>query len=106
MAPPYKYECQLTQDQRQTLEEIVSRGMHNAREIRRARILLLCDCSELGPHHARKFVAQLLRCTEPTVTKTIQRFGDCPGDCGSGSGIRKCSPSVGGVGHQRGCEAR
>lgn len=74
MAPQYQYECKLTQDQRQTLEELVSRGMHNAREIRRARILLLCDCSEGGPHHARKSVAQLLGCTEPTVTKTIKRF--------------------------------
>lgn len=75
MAPKLKYECKLTQEQRQTLEELVSRGIHKAREINRARILLLCDSSELGPGHPRRYVAELLGLHEATVTKTIRRLG-------------------------------
>jgi transposase len=69
-----KYECELTPKQRQVLEELVSRGVHKAREITRARILLLCDTSELGQARGRKEVAEILEIHENTVTKTIKRL--------------------------------
>lgn len=76
MAPRHKYECKLTEAQRQTLKELVSRGVHKAREITRARILLLCDNSELGPGHPRRYVAELLELSEGTVTKTVKRLAE------------------------------
>lgn len=69
-----KYECELTEEQRHDLKELVSKGHHRARELTRARILLLSDTSELGQGLGRTQVAGLLELHASTVTSTIKRF--------------------------------
>ncbi|HEY4699476.1 MAG TPA: IS630 family transposase, partial [Nitrososphaerales archaeon] len=47
--PAKKYKVTLTEDERQELSTLVSKGKAAARKITRARILLLADESEAGP---------------------------------------------------------
>lgn len=69
MASAMKYRVELNDQQREALREITRRGKHNAREIRRARTLLLLDDGL-----ARKDVAKLVEVTPTTVTETAKRF--------------------------------
>jgi hypothetical protein len=46
------YRVHLTAEEKRRLEDIVSKGVHPARQVRRARILLLLDEGE-GPEGAR-----------------------------------------------------
>jgi len=72
---PYKqYRIQLTLADRQFLEDLVSTGTHKARQITRARILLLAD---EGPEGAAKTDSQIvdsLKVCRQTVATTRARF--------------------------------
>lgn len=69
MPAPTKYPVELTDEQREDLREMTRRGEHNAREIRRARTLLLLDRG-LG----RPQVAEVVEVTPTTVTNTAKNF--------------------------------
>lgn len=66
---PVKYPVELTEEQRADLREMTRRGEHNAREIRRARTLLLLDSD-----YSRTEVAELVEVYRATVTKTARDF--------------------------------
>lgn len=70
MANRMKYQVELSSEQRQDLKEIVRRGRHSAREIRRARTLLLLDRD-----FERGDVADILEISASTVTNTARRYG-------------------------------
>jgi len=67
-----KHEVNLTEEERNDLLEMVSRGEHNARELRRARTLLRLDEDELS----RREVANLLDVCSDTIVRTARRFGE------------------------------
>lgn len=69
MAPATKYTVELTVEQREDLREMTRRGVHNAREIRRARTLLLLD-KGLG----RQKVAEMMEVTPTTISTTAKNF--------------------------------
>lgn len=71
---PAKHRVQLTPDQRQRLEQIVSVGETHARTIRHAHILLLCDESKLGPAWTDEKVADALACGTATVARLRRRL--------------------------------
>ena len=62
-------EIQLSVEERVQLEQLVSKGKHNAREIRRAHTLLL---SEKGQTDSQ--IAELLGVTEQTVVRTRRNW--------------------------------
>lgn len=66
-----KYEVNLGKQEYQDLLDILGKGVHNAREVKRAQILLWAH--EGKPN---KEIAQLARCSTPTVTGTRKRFND------------------------------
>lgn len=67
-----KYEVNLSEEERNDLLEMVSRGEHNAREIRRARTLLRLDEDELS----RREVADILDVCSDTIVRTARRFSE------------------------------
>jgi len=71
---PAKHRVQLTPEQRQDLEEIVSIGHAHARTIRHAHILLLCDQGDTGPAWSDEKVADALACGTATVARIRRRF--------------------------------
>lgn len=69
MASYMHYQVDLTDAQRADLTDLVSRGVHSAREIRRARTLLLLDDGR-----ERREVADVVQVTPKTITKTARDF--------------------------------
>ena len=67
-----KHEVELTSEERQTLETLVSKGEHNALEIRRAHILLKADVK--GPAWRDAEIAEAFGCHEQTVYNVRKRF--------------------------------
>ena len=70
-----KEKVQLTDEQKKYLTDFVSKGLHNARAIRRAKTLLLLDQGLLHQKH----IAAQLGCSENTITHTIKRYHHCQG---------------------------
>ena len=71
---PTKYRVQLAPEQRQHLEELVSKGQAHARTIRHAHMLLLCDESPRGSAWSDEKVADALTCGTATVARLRRRF--------------------------------
>ena len=67
-----KHEVELTSEERQTLETLVSKGEHNALEIRHAHILLKADVK--GPAWRDAEIAEVFGCHEQTVYNVRKRF--------------------------------
>jgi len=67
-----KYIVRLTEDEREMLKEIVSKGRAAACKIRRANILLNVDAD--GPGWSDHGTAQALRCAPSTVANVRRRF--------------------------------
>jgi len=63
----------LTTEERERLESLISSGAEPARTQRRARILLLSDYSE-GNHWPDKAIAEALLCSQKTVVNIRQRY--------------------------------
>lgn len=69
-----KYVVQLTDEQRQQLERLVSSGIAPARTIRRARILLKSDCGPGGPHWSYSQVSEALDVSSVTIGSVRKTF--------------------------------
>jgi transposase len=66
---PKKYVLQLSKDERKKLEGVVSKGIANVRQIRRAHTLLLSDAGKTDEE-----IASLLHITTVTVAETRKRW--------------------------------
>ena len=67
-----KHKVELTSEERQMLEKLVSKGEHNALKIRRAHILLKADVK--GPAWKDAQIAEAFGCHEQTVYNVRKRF--------------------------------
>jgi transposase len=69
-----RYRVTLTQQERQELQQLVSRGKADARKLAHARILLQADESEGGPRRTDEQVASALDGSTRTVERVRERF--------------------------------
>lgn len=69
-----KYVVTLTEEERQMLREMVSRGKSAARKLTHARVLLKADQSEGGPSWEDAAIAQGLEVGRATVERVRKRF--------------------------------
>lgn len=67
-----KYHIELTTEERQHLEKIITSGISPARQITRARILLKSDCSESGPNWEYEEICKALD-VNPTTVATVRK---------------------------------
>jgi hypothetical protein len=70
--PAKKYKVTLSDDERQELNTLVSKGKAAARKITRARILLLADESEAGVAWSDDRIVEALNTSRRTVERTRQ----------------------------------
>jgi putative transposase len=68
-----RIKIQLKDDERQELEQLISRGESSARVQRRARILLLSDCNQEQPLGTGA-IARALMCSPGTVCNVRHRY--------------------------------
>jgi hypothetical protein len=66
------YRVHITKDEKKRLEEIVSQGVHPARQVRRAHILLLLNEEEGKPVTEQSEIAERYGCTT-RVVYTVSR---------------------------------
>lgn len=66
----YRYRVELTQDERIELSEMLSKGKHSARKLKRANLLLLAD----GQQHPDTEISTLLQVSTSTIYRTKRRF--------------------------------
>ena len=71
-----KYIVKLTEEERQELKALVSKGKASARTITRARILLKSDQGEAGEHWTDQQVADALDCSIDLCQNVRQRLGE------------------------------
>lgn len=71
--PAKKYKVTLTDDERQELSTLVSKGKAAARKITRARILLLADESEAGASWSDDQIVEALDISRRTVERTREK---------------------------------
>lgn len=69
--PRIKYTVTLTQQERQMLEEIATRGRHSSQKVLNTLILLKCDA---GPFQDRKLTNQAIADVLPVSMKKIDRL--------------------------------
>jgi Homeodomain-like domain len=69
-----KYRVQLSQEQRQQLEQEVKTGKSPARQLMHARILLKADEGEHGPGWADEQISEALEASVPTIERVRRRF--------------------------------
>ena len=69
-----KYRVQLSQQQRQELEQKVKTGKGLARQLMHARILLKADEGEHGPCWADEQISEALEASVPTIERVRRRF--------------------------------
>lgn len=70
--PAKRYVVELTSEERQELERWVSQGLHHARELRRARMLLLADINRADGGWKDAAIAEALGAGVRTVERTRQ----------------------------------
>ncbi|MDZ7867945.1 MAG: IS630 family transposase [Rheinheimera sp.] len=66
----YLYRVELTQDERDQLTQMLSKGQHSARKLKRANLLLLAD----GHQHSDTEISALLHVSTSTIYRTKRRF--------------------------------
>ena len=66
----YLYRVELTQDERDQLTHMLSKGKHSARKLKRAHLLLLAD----GHQHSDTEISTLLHVSTSTIYRTKRRF--------------------------------
>lgn len=71
-----KYSISLTQEQRQSLEKLISSGEASARKLTHARILLKADDGPYGPGWSEREIHEALEVSESTVRRVRHRFLD------------------------------
>ncbi len=69
-----KYIVELTKDERQTLQRLISAGKASARKLTRARVLLKVDSSPRGPNWQDSKVSQALDVGTATIERLRKRF--------------------------------
>lgn len=69
-----KYIIELTEEERQTLKQLVSAGKASARKLTHARILLKADSSFGGPNWQDSKISQALDAGTATVERVRKRF--------------------------------
>jgi transposase len=69
-----KYVVTLTQEERQILQEMLSRGKAAARKLMHARILLKADAAPGGPNWPDARIAEALEVGQATVERLRKRF--------------------------------
>ena len=69
-----KYIVTLTEEERQTLQAMLSRGKAAARKLMHARILLKADANEGGPNWRDAAIAEGLEVGRATVERVRKRF--------------------------------
>lgn len=69
-----KYIVKLSQEQRQQLEGLISRGQAAARKLIHARVLLKTDQGEHGPGWSDERIAEALEVSLPTIERIRRRF--------------------------------
>lgn len=69
-----KYSIVLTQEQRQSLEKLISSGEASARKLTHARILLKADDGPYGPGWSERQIQEALEVSESTVRRVRHRF--------------------------------
>jgi putative transposase len=70
-----KIRVQLSEGDKLYLKSYVSKGIHSARAMRRARMLLMLN---EGRSH-QKYIAHSCNCSEGTVTHVLKRYEQCEG---------------------------
>ena len=71
---PKKYQVTLTEDERQTLREVLSRGAAPTRTLTHARILLKADEGKGGPAGTNAAIQEALEVSEPQICRIRKRF--------------------------------
>jgi transposase len=69
-----RYRVTLTEEERETLGHMISRGKADARKLAHARVLLHADASEGGPNWTDTRIAEAVRVSVGTIERVRQRF--------------------------------
>jgi hypothetical protein len=70
-----RYIVTLTEDERETLRELTSKGKHNSQKILNALILLSCDKSEFNAHHStNEEISRILNISMRKIDRVKKRF--------------------------------
>ena len=70
-----RYTVTLTEDERKSLHELVSKGKHNAQQILNALILLNCDKSEWNVNHStNEEISHVLNISMRKIDRVKKRF--------------------------------
>ena len=69
-----RYKVTLTENERQQLEAILSKGKHTSLQFRNACILLNCDESDKVLKSPNEVIAKILHVTPKTIERLKQRF--------------------------------
>jgi transposase len=68
------YKVTLTNQERELLKAVLSKGKHSSQQYRNACILLNCDEGKYGEKISNEQIAQVLQITTKTVERLKQRF--------------------------------
>jgi transposase len=68
------YKVTLTNQERELLKAVLSKGKHSSQQYRNACILLNCDKGKYGEKISNEQIAQVLQITTKTVERLKQRF--------------------------------
>lgn len=69
-----KYKVTLTQEERNELEVIVSKGTHAVSKIKVAMILLSCDEGESATKYPNKVISEITRVSMKTIDRVKKKF--------------------------------
>src|SRR5215212_9129860 len=69
-----QYHVQLTPDQRQQLQQMITSGEAKARQLTHARVLLKADSAEGGPAWNDAAICEAVEVSSSTVVRIRQRF--------------------------------
>jgi hypothetical protein len=69
-----KYVVRLSEEERERLTGLISKGHHSARKLLKARILLKADASDAGEAWSDSDIAAALETSDDTVARARQRF--------------------------------
>jgi transposase len=69
-----RYRVTLTRQERDELEQMISRGQSNARKLAHARVLLQADESRNAPARVDKQIAEALNLSTRTIERVRERF--------------------------------
>ena len=69
-----RYRVTLTQQERDELQQMISRGKSDARKLAHARVLLQADESSAGPARTDEQIAEALTLSTRTVERVRERF--------------------------------